>query len=560
MADYGVYPAGEILVGKKEEELTNFMVSKPVLFYDPEDGSTPEMMRVRVRHRGRKYTVDLDLNNPDLFSQIKQAIPTCKILKSGARDRIEAYILELEPVRRPGPPPLYFRHHGLCRLADDTPVYVAGNKVQGLPVGQEYAIDPEVARAYLAYDEGMSVRQAIKAFWKVLKRDGDIILAVWGFMLISCLRSRLSALGITTYPSLVAIGRQSNGKTTVCQRFGLLYNKLRKGEKKPTFWALKDLGSTEASTIETISKYRDQAVFLDDRAKSISKRERDKRTEIMAAALRFASNDTERSKMSPTRQVIEQICTAGVMFASELELENASDISRAIIVHVRREMQDGDPRDRTVAATAFWYFLPWLLPRLDKVIDDLKEQLRSITGRHQRLQKNRVMILWALNLFMEFVQEQGDISEKEVSTMFAYAVKILDGIVDEQVEQIERLENSANISHYILDGIQKNVIERVSKKDVRKEEPLPSYYYVRIKERKDMIYIPTEVLYRYLTDKTPLRFNSEKAMDKQLLREKVVCSGQDGRVASARIDGKRYLGMRRADLVEAAAAAFNAAG
>lgn len=440
-------------------------------------------------------------------------------------------------------------------MADGRYVYVAGDEVLGLPDGQEYVIAPEVSRAHLAYDENLSVDQAIKEFWKVLERDGDVMLAVWGFMLIGCLRSLLVGLDITTYPSLVVVGKHSAGKTTVCQRFGLLFNKdqdERRAQCKKRFWANEDLKSSAASTIEIISQYRDQAVLVDDMAKSISPDEVYKRKKIMADVLRFASNGTERNKMSPTRQVVEQFCTAGVMFTSELELNNSSDIGRTITVHIRREMQDGEPRDREVAATVFRYFILWLLSRLDEVITDMNKYLSSINGRHQRLQKNKIMILRMLTIFMTFVREMDVIPDKKVNSMYQYAGKILDSIVAEQIEQIEQLENRTNISYHILTGIQDHVIERVSEKAARKGKNLPIYYYVRPKGKDDTICMRTDVLYSYLTNETPLRFSAEKSMDQQLLREGVVHRSQDGRVASTRINNRRYLGMRRVDLVRAA--------
>ena len=551
MRNYGVFLDEDALVNAKGVELTNFAVRKETVFFAAENNSTPEMMRIEVLHLGQRHTVDLDLHDPKLFQQIQRAIPTCKILKSGICATIEAYILELQKESQPRPTPLYFRQHGVCRLANGEYVFVAGDEVLGPPPEQKWAISLAVSRAHLAYSKELSCAQAVKAMWKILERDGDVVLPIWGFTLMSSVRSQMSQVDITTYPALLVTGKQSYGKSTVCERFGLLFNDTTDTKHGKQLWAGRDMGSTPASTIEAISQYRDQVAVMDDRPKSISSAEMLKRTVVMAQALRFACNDTISSKFDQTGEMALRSCTCGAMFTSEFDLDNPSDIGRTITVRIRQEMQGGDPHDRTVAATTFRYFLLWLLPKLDTAIADLKEHLRSIQGASQRLAKNRMMILWALCLFIDFVRESGALADQDLDSMYTRAEKILDDILDDEIEQIARLENAKNISYYLLEGIRTGAIEKISRKKVQKDEELPPYYYVHLKNEDSVIYISTEVLCRYLTNHTPLQFSSEKAMDKKLYEENIIERGPDGRAASKRIDNKRYLRIRHADLVAA---------
>lgn len=77
-------------------------------------------------------------------------------------------------------------------------------------------------------------------------------------------------------------------------------------------------------------------------------------------------------------------------------MDNPSDISRTITVQINEQLQGSDPRDRVLAATVFREFILWILPRIDKAIVHLAEELELINGDNQRLQKNRTTILWAL--------------------------------------------------------------------------------------------------------------------------------------------------------------------
>ena len=123
-----------------------------------------------------------------------------------------------------------------------------------------------------------------------------------------------------------------------------------------------------------------------------------------------------------------------------------------------------------------------MLPRINEAVANLATELEHIQGDNQRLQKNRMMILWALKQFLFFTQESGAVTKHEADKMFEKAVKICDDILDEQIRQITSLEPAKNLSYYILYGLQQDIIQRVSEKKVKKNKQLPEYYYVHIKD------------------------------------------------------------------------------
>lgn len=141
------------------------------------------------------------------------------------------------------------------------------------------------------------------------------------------------------------------------------------------------------------------------------------------------------------------------------------------------------------------------------------------------------------------------ITEQRVNKMLSRAIQICNGIVAEQIRQIDRLNTSKCLSWYILDGLQQNIIQPVSEKKVRKKK-LPEYYYV-CSNIDEVLYMTTDTLYRYFAEQTPIFPTSTIDMDKRLVEEGVIHPRKEKRVATKKIDGHRYLELRRVDLINA---------
>lgn len=545
--NYGIYLQGNVLVNEKGEPLTNFSFQNPEKFYKVEDEHTVEMMRLTIQCIGLTQQLDLDLKEPSLLSQIQREIPTCKVLIPKMRPCIEAYLLELrpKPSRYSGLPPLYFRQHGFHKLANGDYVFVSGDEVLGLS-DRRFAIARKVARAHLAYDKEMHARQAVQGLWKILEKSKKVLLMVWGFTLLCSMRSVLSKLNITTYPACAVTGRQGLGKTTTCQRFALLYDDV---ERPGHRWGEVDAKSTAAATKELISCYRDQPVLLDDISKSISQAQVRERRDLLADVLRFACNDTALNKKDRSGRIIELVCTAGLIYTGEFPLNNPSDIGRVVPVHINKQMQDGKQHDRVVAATAFRYFIQWFLPNVERSVSSLNKDLNAVNGDNQRVQKNRTMILWALQQFLCFAAEIDAVSEQKSEEMMQRAIKICDNVLHKQIEQIKQIEQSDCLSWHILDGIQSGILRRVKIEELEDKDNLPEYYYLK---KNDTVYIPMEVLYRYFTKCTSIYLSSSTAMGKRLKTENVIHPGKEGKSATKKINGDRYLELRKVDLMIAA--------
>ncbi|MEQ2444848.1 hypothetical protein WMO64_15445 [Pseudoflavonifractor sp. CLA-AP-H29] len=113
---------------------------------------------------------------------------------------------------------------------------------------------------------------------------------------------------------------------------------------------------------------------MDDLAKSAASSDMRARLDLIADVLRFASNDTDRVRLSPHRKLEERFCQGGLVFTGEFQLHNPSDVTRLTTVEIRQPMQGGNTGDRILAATAFHYLILWLLPRLDEELESLRKK------------------------------------------------------------------------------------------------------------------------------------------------------------------------------------------
>ena len=216
-------------------------------------------------------------------------------------------------------------------------------------------------------------------------------------------------------------------------------------------------------------------------------------------------------------------------------------------------MKDGRPEERTVAATVFYAFIQWLLPQLDQKLKELQQLLANVQAdRNPRLAKNGLLVLWALELFFQFTEEQGAITNTYHQQASAAAEQILNQILSQQALQCERLTNEnpkGNLSWYILYGYSHNLFPVVTDQKG-----------VNIKScgllKKDALYIRPSMLLQYFQEHTPHSISTIKEMNKNLRREGVLGDTSEHRSAHARINGKRCLKLSFA-LLQKSAEAYN---
>lgn len=177
----------------------------------------------------------------------------------------------------------------------------------GMPVGSKYQVADKNAGAHLAWDPELPAIDAVKELFQRLGQYDISYFQPWGFTLFSSLCSCVRQLNLTILPSLAIVGGQNLGKTTLAQRYLLLYD-----DRVPrALLGQLDAHSTAAATINQACLYRDQVILVDNLARRASAMERRARLELTAEVLRFASIDVDRVRMTSKRLVEECFCQAG---------------------------------------------------------------------------------------------------------------------------------------------------------------------------------------------------------------------------------------------------------
>lgn len=528
-----------LLAGQKNPKLiANFAPVDSCLYFDPTKSPdvSPTMAHIKIQNESSIQEAWIDLTKPELARQITNQISTCRIVTASRYLDIAllSYCLG-NPKNSTAAMPLYFQQHGLCRLSNGCWLYVAGDTVLGMPPDTDYVIAQNVRQAHLARDPALSTSEAVQTLCRLLEKNRDILFPVWGFVIAGSLRSALSGADMTTFPLLGIIGGQNFGKTTIAQRYLLLYDDNLNPDR---CWGQFDANSTSAAIITQVSDFRDQIVLVDDLAKSGSSTEQRKRQDLLASILRFAANGTGRAKINEKKQIEQQICKAGVAFTGEFMLQNPSDITRSILVPIDQQMKGGQPDERTVAATVFYALIQWLLPQLDQKLEELHQLLTNVQAdSNPRLMKNGLLILWALELFFQFAEEQGAITNVYHQQSSAAAEQILNQILNQQALQCERLTNEnpkGNLSWYILYGHSHNLFPVGTD---QKSVNIKTCGLIN----KDALYIRPSMLLQYFQEHTPYQLSSDKEMNKQLKQEGVLGNTREHRSAHSKINGVRCL-------------------
>lgn len=237
-ACYGITQEQEILL-LRDVPVTNFIVGDVLPLYACQDD---EMVAIELTVTARcapQKKLCLKLSE-SICEQIKRYMPGCKLLKSGARDTLDAYILEMAYTYG-GARHYYIPSSGLHRGPRGHWIYACGEEVLGAHEDENFCIAPSVAAARLAWKPGLDVRIALHKLIAALERHPQQLYPLYGYTLISSVRSQLMKIGVSTFPSAFLDGRQGYGKTVLAEQYSLLYDPVVGGSGR---WAEVDASST----------------------------------------------------------------------------------------------------------------------------------------------------------------------------------------------------------------------------------------------------------------------------------------------------------------------------
>lgn len=275
---------------------------------------------------------------------------------------------------------------------------------------------------------------------------------------------------------------------------------------------------------------RDRSVLLDDIYIGTNKAKQRERLASAAALLRFAANETKRTKTRGSKNVSVS-CAAGLVVTGEIPLEASSDVTRCIIVRIREKLADSsNPVDlealRHTAATAMQGFLSWFGERYEtfrsRIQRDMDTQLSAVReDPNERVKKSLFELYWLLCRFADYAEEVKAISAVAKSKFVQATAYSLTQVWHNIAEELRRIENCPKtIRAAIISGVEQQAF---------------SY-----STHKGCICVKLPALTKYLQELYRRSDLSEQYVA-ALLRQYNLLSIDASKKSTKKIKGKRYL-------------------
>lgn len=322
-----------------------------------------------------------------------------------------------------------------------------------------YLIAKETSSYHLAVDPTMSAETAVEQLIETFMSNLQVYLPVWGYSLFSVCRSFLQDSGLSTACILYLIATQGFGKTATAKALCQLFD-----DSNGCITDVYDAGSTISAMERALMTTRDRSVLLDDIYIGTNKAKQRERLASAAALLRFAANETQRTKTQGSKNVSVS-CAAGLVVTGEIPMEASSDVTRCIIVRIREKLADSsNPVDlevlRHTAATAMQGFLSWFGERYEtfrsRMQRDMDTQLSAVReAPNERVKKSLFELYWLLCRFADYAEEVKAISAVAKSKFVQATAYSLTQVWHNITEELRHIENRPKtIQEAIVNGVQ----------------------------------------------------------------------------------------------------------
>lgn len=322
-----------------------------------------------------------------------------------------------------------------------------------------YLIAEGVSNYRLSVDPTLSDATAGEQLIRTFEQHPDVYLPVWGYSLFSVCRSFLQDSGLPTACILYMIATQGFGKTATAKALCQLFD-----DSSGYIADVYDAGSTMSAMERALMTTRDRSVLLDDIYIGTNKAKQRERLASAAALLRFAANETKRTKTRGSKNVSVS-CAAGLVVTGEIPLEASSDVTRCIIVRIREKLADSsNPVDlealRHTAATAMQGFLSWFGERYEtfrsRIQRDMDTQLSAVReDPNERVKKSLFELYWLLCRFADYAEEVKAISAVAKSKFLQATAYSLTQVWHNITEELRRIENlPETLREAIVSGVQ----------------------------------------------------------------------------------------------------------
>ena len=308
-----------------------------------------------------------------------------------------------------------------------------------------YLIAKETSSYHLSVDPTMSAETAVEQLLETFLPHLNVYLPVWAYALFSVCRSFLQDSGLPTACILYLIATQGFGKTATAKALCQLFD-----DSNGCITDVYDAGSTISAMERALMTTRDRSVLLDDIYIGTNKAKQRERLASAAALLRFAVNETQRTKTQGSKNVSVS-CAAGLVVTGEIPMEASSDVTRCIIVRIREKLAgSGNPVDlealRHTAATAMQGFLAWFGERYEefrsRIKIEMESQLAAVkSAPNERVKKSLFELYWLLCRFFDYAEEVGAIPAVAKNKFVQAAVYSLTHVWHNITEELRRIEN-----------------------------------------------------------------------------------------------------------------------
>ena len=321
-----------------------------------------------------------------------------------------------------------------------------------------YLIAKETSSYHLAVDPTMSAETAVKQLLETFLPHLNVYLPVWAYALFSVCRSFLRDSGLSTACILYLIATQGFGKTATAKALCQLFD-----DSSGSIADVYDAGSTMSAMERALMTTRDRSVLLDDIYIGTNKTKQRERLASAAALLRFAANETKRTKTRGSKNVSVS-CAAGLVVTGEIPMEASSDVTRCIIVCIRKKLGgSGNPVDleavRHTAATAMQGFLAWFGERYEEFRSRIKIEMESQLAAtrnilNERVKKSLFELYWLLCRFADYAEEVGAVSAVAKGEFVQATVQALTEVWHNIAKELRRIENRPEtIQEAIVSGV-----------------------------------------------------------------------------------------------------------
>ena len=346
------------------------------------------------------------------------------------------------------------QHRYLPNLAPEN--RLAETPVDGSP---PYLIAKETSSYHLSVDPTMSAETAVEQMIETFMSNLQVYLPVWGYSLFSVCRSFLQDSGLPTACILYLIATQGFGKTATAKALCQLFD-----DSSGCMADVYDAGSTISAMERALMTTRDRSVLLDDIYIGTNKAKQRERLASAAALLRFAANETKRTKTRGSKN-ISVSCAAGLVVTGEIPMEASSDVTRCIIVRIREKLGgSSNPVDlealRHTAAAAMQGFLAWFGERYEefrsRIKREMEAQLAAVkSAPNERVKKSLFELYWLLCRFFDYAEEVGAISVVAKNKFVQATAYSLTQVWHNIAEELRRIENCPKtIRAAIISGVE----------------------------------------------------------------------------------------------------------